>query len=56
MPSLVESAHMLDALSGDSERDYLGLRAEYRAKAASNPDNWKWSIAEAKRRKKPPHA
>ena len=51
MPSLAESARMLDALSGDYDNEFPQLMAEYRAKAAADPDAWRWSIAEARRRK-----
>lgn len=50
MPSLFESSMMLEALSGDSDRQCPQEMREYREKAARDSDKWKWSIAEAGRR------
>jgi len=55
MPSLAEQALMLDALSGDLDRESPRAAASYRAEAQSNPDKWKWCIREAARRKVTPH-
>jgi hypothetical protein len=51
MPSMFESAMMLDALSGDGDGYCPKMMAEYRAKAFDNPKRWRWSIEEAERRK-----
>ena len=51
MPSLAETALMLEALSGESDRDMPHGMAAYREEALRNPDKWRWSIEEAARRK-----
>jgi hypothetical protein len=47
MPSLAEQALMLEALSGDSDRQMPHSMRAYREEAAANPDRWSWCIAEA---------
>lgn len=51
MPSLAEQALMLEALSGDSDRQFPHSMKAYRKEAQANPDKWRWCIEEAKRRK-----
>ena len=51
MPTLAEQAHMLDALSGDMDREFPHAAKAYREEAARDPDKWQWCIAEARRRK-----
>lgn len=50
MPSLAESAHMLDALSGEMDRQSPHAAKAYREEAARDPEKWAWSIKEATRR------
>lgn len=50
MPSLAEQALMLEALSGESDRDFPRGMAALREEAAADPDRWRWAISEHRRR------
>lgn len=50
MPSLAQQALMLDALTGDMDREFPNAARAYREEAATSPDAWRWCIAEAHRR------
>lgn len=50
MSSLAEQAHMLDALTGDMDREFPRSAKAYREEAARDPDKWRWCIAEARAR------
>lgn len=50
MPSLAEQALMLDALTGDMDRQFPHAARAYREEAAAKPDKWKWCLQEAGRR------
>ncbi len=56
MPSLAQQALMLDALSGDMDREFPHAARAYRKEAQREPDKWAWCIAEARRRKEAPDA
>jgi hypothetical protein len=47
MPSLAEQALMLEALSGDSDKEFPHSMRAYREEAAANPERWAWCIREA---------
>lgn len=51
MSSQAEQALMLEALSGDSDRDFPHGMAAMREEARRNPERWEWCISEAARRK-----
>lgn len=49
MPSLAQSAIMLEALSGYSDREFPHSMRAYREEAARDPEKWRWSVNEATR-------
>jgi hypothetical protein len=48
---MFETSMMLAALSGEEDKNFPHGMAAYRKEALENPEKWKWSIEEAKRRK-----